>query len=341
MMVSAKALPVPIVDSPAGEREGPMTLPLATIIGVQKSGTKSLRNHLRTHPLLTGIYGAETHFFDKGPRWYPNMGRWPGDGQDMPLVPEVAGPVLTEYAKAAMRTVNSSHVHVTVASSPRYIFNPLAPYRMKMVQPHARLVLVLRDPTERYFSHLRMLMCTGRAKQSFNFLEETHGTWFHAPGGAADYLKRADESYEPYTPLCRGESATSDDLHLCYKSMLPFHPLLRGLYAEQLERWLRVFDRSQILILDSAEMLQDLAGVLAKVSEHVGLPRYEFKFDRPQQHKTEGGCPSLNRTDDPDFFGKGGRYDQMKEEKDLLREWYRPHNQRLFALLGQQLTWHH
>lgn len=71
---------------------------------------------------------------------------------------------------------------------------------------------------------------------------------------------QAEESYEPYTPLCQGKGATSNDLHHCYKSMLPFHPLLRGLYAEQLERWLRVFDRSQILIVDSAEMLFDLTG---------------------------------------------------------------------------------
>lgn len=35
MMVSTEALPVPIVDSPAGEPGGPMALPVATIIGVQ------------------------------------------------------------------------------------------------------------------------------------------------------------------------------------------------------------------------------------------------------------------------------------------------------------------
>eukprot|EP00903_Cladosiphon_okamuranus_P012420 g11638.t1 len=342
MMASTEALPVPIVESSAAEpEEGPMALPLATIIGVQKSGTKSLRNHLRTHPLLAGIHGAETHFFDRGPRWYPDMGRWPGDGHEMPLVPEVAGSVLSEYAKTAMRAVNSSEVYVTVASSPRYVFNPLVPYRMKMVQPYARLILVLRDPTERYFSHLRMVMCSGKAQQSFEFVENKHGTWFHARGDASGYLKKAEESYEPYTPLCRGEGATSDDLHRCFKAMLPFQPLLRGLYAEQLERWLRVFDRSQILILDSAEMLLDLAGVLAKVSDHIGLPRHEFRLGQTQQHMTEGGCPSLNRTSDPDFFGEGGRYDQMEKEKDLFREWYRPHNQRLFELLGQELPWDH
>lgn len=38
---------------------------------------------------------------------------------------------------------------MTVESSPKYVFNPLAPYRMGMVQPYARLVLLLRDPTDR------------------------------------------------------------------------------------------------------------------------------------------------------------------------------------------------
>lgn len=49
------------------------------------------------------------------------------------------------------------------------------------------------------------------------------------------------------------------------------------------------------------------SGVLAKAAAHVGLPRHDFKFDRPQQHTTEGKCPKLNRTGDPDFFGEGGR----------------------------------
>ena len=37
-----------------------------------------------------------------------------------------------------------------VDSSPRYIFNPLVPYRIHMVRPGAKFVIVLRDPTDRY-----------------------------------------------------------------------------------------------------------------------------------------------------------------------------------------------
>lgn len=37
----------------------------------------------------------------------------------------------------------------TVESTPVYVFFPLAPFRMKMILPHAKLVVILRDPTER------------------------------------------------------------------------------------------------------------------------------------------------------------------------------------------------
>ncbi len=38
---------------------------------------------------------------------------------------------------------------VGVDSTPLYALHPLVPYRMKMVLPRARIVLLLRDPTER------------------------------------------------------------------------------------------------------------------------------------------------------------------------------------------------
>ena len=39
---------------------------------------------------------------------------------------------------------------VIVDSSPEYIVSPIAPYRIKMVRPSAKFVLVIRDPTDRY-----------------------------------------------------------------------------------------------------------------------------------------------------------------------------------------------
>lgn len=33
------------------------------------------------------------------------------------------------------------------------------------------------------------------------------------------------------------------------------------------------------------------------------------------------------------------RYETMLREEELLREWYRPHNERLYKLLGRDLMW--
>lgn len=46
-------------------------------------------------------------------------------------------------------TPSARDAMVGVDSTPVYIFHPLVPYRMKMVLPRAKLILLLRDPTER------------------------------------------------------------------------------------------------------------------------------------------------------------------------------------------------
>ena len=59
-------------------------------------------------------------------------------------------------------------------------------------------------------------------------------------------LEQADLVYQPYTAICRGENASASDLWKCYELLKIYNPLYRGLYADQLERWFRVFHRSQV-----------------------------------------------------------------------------------------------
>ncbi|CAN0005669.1 unnamed protein product [Scytosiphon promiscuus] len=329
-----ETLPVPVVIS--HDRNG--SIPLAIIIGVQKGGTQNLRNHLVTHPMLSGMRGDEAHFFDR--QWYPttqsHRGEWPGRGRSgQQLSSYSVGKVLSAYSKKAMESVVPSERNssATVDSTPVYIFHPLAPYRAKLVLPRARFILILRDPTERYFSQLRMSLCWTKDGETFEQLEKRRNTFFHLPGEAASYFEHGEESYEPYTPSCRGEEATYEGLRNCWNIMQKLNPLHRGLYADQLDRWFRVFDRSQILILEASEMFEDFAGTLEKVTSHIGLPAHEFAYDPTFQH--ESTCDS----DRPDLFAAGGRYDRMLEDEQLFREWYRPHNQRLYELLGRTMQW--
>eukprot|EP00904_Undaria_pinnatifida_P000341 jgi/Undpi1/10307/HiC_scaffold_28.g12758.m1 len=222
-------------------------------------------------------------------------------------------------------------------ASPRYAFSPLAPYRIKMVRPGAKFVFVVRDPTDRYFSQLRMDFCRGKPGKGFPSVDAMVTARYHHNGGAKAYLAMAEVAYQPYTPLCRGENASSSDLWKCYKALDVYDPLYRGLYADQLERWFRVFDRFQTMVIDWSELLEDFTGVTTAVAKFAGLPQHSFKYDPSNEHKT--GCSIRDHAIGNDFFAEGGRYDMMVDEEELFREWYRPHNERLYKLLDRNLMW--
>lgn len=53
--------------------------------------------------------------------------------------------------------------------------------------------------------------------------------------------------YSPYDKTCQGEKASAADLWACQTASGKSHrPLLEGLYASQLTRWQRAFDKSQV-----------------------------------------------------------------------------------------------
>lgn len=61
-------------------------------------------------------------------------------------------------------------------------------------------------------------------------------------------------NFSPYDKRCLGELASPSDLWKCKQGAERSHrPLLEGLYAVQVARWLRVFDSSQV---SSRRMLQ-------------------------------------------------------------------------------------
>ncbi len=110
------------------------SLPDFIIIGAQKSGTTSLYSYLSQHPQLLPSIHKAVHFFDggldesadnfeKGEAWY--------------------------RAHFQLRM----HAHErTFEASPLYIFNPLAPKRIYDLVPEAKIIAVLRNPTERAIS---------------------------------------------------------------------------------------------------------------------------------------------------------------------------------------------
>ncbi|HEU0303312.1 MAG TPA: sulfotransferase domain-containing protein [Gaiellaceae bacterium] len=182
-------------------------------------------------------------------------------------------------------------------STPAYLFDPRSPARVHAFDPRMKLVAVLRDPVERAYSHYWMERETRDETRSFEDALE----WEQRE--VVPELERwiADPAYESPLPLF-GRSYVS-----------------RGLYAEQLERWLELFPREQMLVFTSDELTAEPAETMAFVARFLGAPPVA-PVSYPRENVRE--------------------YEPMAAEtRQHLRQVFEPHNRRLEELLGRTLPW--
>lgn len=93
----------------------------------------------------------------------------------------------------------------------------------------------------------------------------------------------------------------------------------RGLYADQLEAWLDLFPRSSILIESSEDLAANPGAVMARVFQFLGLPSAQ-----PGEYRRRNA----------------GRYRPMAPAtRQYLTDFYRPHNERLYRLVGRRFNW--
>jgi hypothetical protein len=108
-------------------------------------------------------------------------------------------------------------------------------------------------------------------------------------------------------------------------STLEFAYLERGLYAEQIERWLQHFRREQLLVLGAEKFFGDTLPVLQRVYAFLGLPAWE-------------GDEAVERWIQQKY--SYGRYAELDDATcQRLAEHFRPHNERLYQLLGENFGW--
>jgi hypothetical protein len=225
-------------------------LPDFLIIGTKRGGTTSLWNYLIEHPLVPRMFPAwntkTTHYFEenwyRGIDWYRS--HFPTQRHRAALERRHGGPAMAGEA------------------APLYMFHPLAAPRVADVMPGVRLIVLLRDPVERAYSHWKERRTEG--KEPLDFPEAL----------AAEDRRIAGERERLISEPTY--FSTGYDWHT-YRT--------RGRYLEHLEPWLLHFDRSQFLILPSETLYRDPAATYRRVLAFLGLPghrlaRYEVFNDR-------------------------------------------------------------
>ena len=257
---------------------GDRSLPDFIIIGAMKAGTTSLFKYLSKHPDLYLSVPKEVHFFDggknpqidtfaKGESWYR---------AHFPLTKE-----LNSNAKV-------------YEASPVYIFNPLAPKRIFDTIPNVKLILLLRNPTERAVSH---------------YLHGERRNWDDLPFYEA--LQAEESRLKPFIEAQDYKSRTY--IEYSYKS--------RGLYKQQIERYLKYFDREQMLILDSNNLFTQTDSTVRQVFDFIGVDS-KFQVD---DFTTANSAPNKKKFE-PHVY-------------EYLNDYFKPHNQELYELMGEDYGW--
>lgn len=257
-------------------------LPNFFVAGTQRGGTTSLFIHLLHHPLVFGPRRAKgVHYFDTS--------------FDMDL---------NWYRAHFPRRSTVQRLHDEIGAvpaigegAPYYMYNPLIASRIAGVVPDARIIMILRDPLERAVSHHNHEV--SRGFEDLSLIDALNAEPERLAGETE--RMRADASYVSY-----------EHIHHSY--------IGRSQYADQLERFLKLFARDQILVLDSSSLSLDPAGTVREATDFLGLPPLVVDPEIPRYN---------TRVHDPITPGLRERFGPLFAES----------NRRLSQLVPGRLSW--
>jgi len=219
-------------------------LPDFMIIGAMKCGTTSLFRYLERHPDFFGPKIKEIHYFDfkyeKGLDWYRRK-----------------FPTRLKKLKCGLK---GQHI-VSGEASPYYMFHPHACRRIAAVLPKVKLIILLRNPVDRAYSHYYNEIRHERETLAFEEALEAE------PDRLDGEVEKMLED-EHYFSVHHG--------HHAY--------LARGVYVSQIRACREYFPEEQFLILDSDELFSNPQAVYDRVCAFVGLAPHridEFKTHNP------------------------------------------------------------
>lgn len=180
-------------------------LPTYIIAGAMRSGTTALNSYLRQHPEIGVSSDKETHFFDrnfdKGLDWYRSL--FPEEGR--------------------FRAVGEA--------TPNYMFSVTALDRLQETLPDVKLVLILRNPIDRAYSHYWHDRVRNKVSMDFDEIVQ---------------VEIADQGSD-------------------------FDYLARGMYGKQVDEILKRFPRDSVLIQIFEDMAANPRDVYSTVCRFIGV----------------------------------------------------------------------
>ena len=274
-------------------------LPSFLILGGSRSGNTSLFAHLIEHPNI--IPGNKKAFFF----FQYNANN------------------TTSFYRSQFPIKRKNRI--TSDSTSSYFVHPLIPARVHKLLPAAKLIVVLRNPVERAYSEFHYTVALG-SELAENF---------------EDVIKSELKRIEIVN---KKPELTIENTN--YKHFT-FSHLRDGLYAQHLERWLKFFPKEQLLVLHTKDLYTSLDKTLDETFEFLNLPKYKIK-NKVEKNKIQKIRPMAgheqnvykNIDSKTQTLFNVQNYPEMKPEtRKFLQDFFRPHNEKLFKMIGKRFDW--
>ena len=213
-------------------------LPDFLIIGVSRSGTTSIYNYLTMHPNVIPAFRKEIHYFERnfhrGINWYKSF--FP-----------------TQLYKYIIRFILKRRI-ITGEATPGYILYPSLPKKVFSLLPNVKLIILLRNPVDRAYSHYKYIAKLGKENLSFKIA-----------------IKKEQERIKnELEKALNDENYDSDYLR-------QFSYLARGIYIDQIKNWRNFFPKNHFLIIKSEGFFENPSNVLKQVCRFLEIPYYKVK----------------------------------------------------------------
>jgi hypothetical protein len=284
------------------------TWPNFFIVGAPKAGTTSLHAQLQSVP---GIFMSRI----KEPNYFSRT-LVPDDHQVRPIRDPLK--YLRLFDGVTSETIIGE-------ASPTYLADPDAPRLIHEVAPQARILISLRDPVERAFSHYLMMRNNGTAQLPF----------------LGEIRRGLELAGNRHLVLLRPEI---------------------GLYHDQVARYVAMFGCKQVKVILFEELGADTRAVLRGVLDFLGVNE-SVTISGGEEHRKFGEArgplvrllfanrtvarlsevlvsPRLRKFVREKFLVKSVAKPVMDQDaRDFLVDYYREDVRKLAALLGVPLPW--
>eukprot|EP01104_Vermistella_antarctica_P016972 TRINITY_DN5919_c0_g1_i1.p1 TRINITY_DN5919_c0_g1~~TRINITY_DN5919_c0_g1_i1.p1 ORF type:complete len:496 (+),score=124.46 TRINITY_DN5919_c0_g1_i1:318-1805(+) len=282
-----------VVKKDPFERCGPFLVGL----GAMKCGSTSFLLYMMEHPQL-----KHNKFKRAGEQHYFSF--------------HFKKPIQSYLDTMASFTEENYKGRVNIEKSPSYLITPGTARKMKKSLPDVNLVVLLRDPVDRAYSHFAFWDDKGVNKKDNLRFEQaiTKDMNYMTNNCSALRTNNINEGWR------------WSDITSCYPTPTSFNHfgyVQRGVYVDQLMMWFSVYPREQIYIIKSEDMFANPELELQKATRWLGLTNYDWKLANLKAKNTS----SNDKTERDPAMVK------------MLQDFYRPHNHRLSKLLGRDLTW--